>query len=49
MYDRTRHLDLTCALENIAFVSEHLENGGNQIPDEWRVSLPYYFSLKWMK
>ena len=39
MYDRVRHLDLTGALENIAFVSEHLVNGGSTIPDEWRVSI----------
>ena len=41
MYDRTRHLDLTGALENIAFVNDHLHEGGNSIPDEWRVSFHF--------
>ena len=41
MYDRTRHLDLTGALENIAFVNDHLQEGGNSIPDEWRVSFHF--------
>ena len=39
MYDRTRHLDLAVGLENLALVKRTLnENGGNPLPDEWRVS-----------
>ena len=39
LYDRTRHLDLTTCMENLALVKRTLqENEGNQIPDEWRVS-----------
>lgn len=41
MYDRTRHLDLTVCLENLALVKRTVrENEGSPIPDEWRVSLP---------
>ena len=45
MEDRIRHLDLTGALENIAFVRNHLSNGGNTIPDEWRVSCDSLYYL----
>ena len=38
MYDRTRHLDLTTGLENMALVKNTLRET-NQIPDIWRVSI----------
>ena len=39
MYDRTRHLDLSVCMENLALVKRTLrEHEGNPLPDEWRVS-----------
>lgn len=49
MYDRTRHLDLSVCLENLALVKRTLrEQEGNPLPDEWRVSyiiFLFYFIL----
>ena len=43
LYDRTRHLDLTTCMENLALVKRTLsEHEGSQIPDEWRVSSVHF-------